>query len=186
MNRDLDRLVQALLDGVPGSRVKDRMAALEVRKAELEALLADAVEEPVLLHPNMAEVYRAKIARLADALHDEHERSEATEIIRGLIDRIVLTPKDEDGRRSLSIDLEKGARRGPGAGCERQEAAGGQRPLGNNVGCGGLQPPTVRLSADPYLKLDGCAGVRTRLYRAFMACAQPYRQACPQQAFSLA
>ena len=40
MTRDLDRLVQAILDGVPGSHVKDRMAELEARKAELEALLA--------------------------------------------------------------------------------------------------------------------------------------------------
>jgi hypothetical protein len=32
--------------------------------AELEALLARTVEEPVLLRPNMAEVYRVKIARL--------------------------------------------------------------------------------------------------------------------------
>jgi hypothetical protein len=98
--------VQALLDGVPGSRVKDRMAELEGRKTELEAVLPEAAEEPVLLHPNMAQVYRAKIARLAEALNDEHERTEAAEIIRGLIDQIVLTPKDEDGRRSLSIDLE--------------------------------------------------------------------------------
>jgi site-specific DNA recombinase len=106
VNRDLDRLVQAILDGVPGSRVKDRMAELEARKVELEAVLAEVVEEPVLLHPNMAEVYRAKIARLAEALNDEHERTEAAEIIRGLVDRIVLTPKEEDGRKSLSIDLE--------------------------------------------------------------------------------
>jgi site-specific DNA recombinase len=42
VTRDLDSLVQAILDGVPGSRVKDRMAALEARKAELEALLAKA------------------------------------------------------------------------------------------------------------------------------------------------
>jgi hypothetical protein len=34
------------------------------------------------------------------------DRTEAAEIIRGLINRIVLTPKNEDGRRSLSIDLE--------------------------------------------------------------------------------
>jgi site-specific DNA recombinase len=106
VNRDLDRLVQAILDGVPGSRVKDRMAGLEARKAELEVHLAEAVEEPVLLHPNMAEVYRAKVARLVDALNDEHDRTEAAEVLRGLIDRIVLTPKDEDGCRSLSIDLE--------------------------------------------------------------------------------
>lgn len=33
VSRDQDRLVQAILDGVPGSRVKDRMAELEARKA---------------------------------------------------------------------------------------------------------------------------------------------------------
>ena len=78
VNRDLDRLVQAILDGVPGSRVKDR-------KAELEAVLVEAVEEPVLLHPKVAEVYRAKVARLVDALNDEHDRTEAAEMLRGLI-----------------------------------------------------------------------------------------------------
>ena len=64
------------------------------------------LSEPVLLHPNMAEVYRAKVARLVDALNDERDRTEAAEMLRGLIDRIVLTPKEEDGRQSLSIDLE--------------------------------------------------------------------------------
>jgi site-specific DNA recombinase len=42
------------------------MAELEARRAELEAVLADAIEEPVLLHPNMAEVFRAKVARLVE------------------------------------------------------------------------------------------------------------------------
>jgi hypothetical protein len=131
------RLVQALLDGVPGSRVKDRMAELEARKAEFEAFLAKAVEEPVLLHPNMAQVYCAKVARLADALNDEHERTEAAEMLRGLIDRIVLTPKEKDGRRSLSIDLqfcEAGSRKSkrPGTG------GSGARPIGIRTigGCG--------------------------------------------------
>jgi len=66
VTRDLDRLVQAILDGVPGSRVKDRMAELEARKAELEALLAEAIEEPVLLHPNLAQLYRQQVARLVE------------------------------------------------------------------------------------------------------------------------
>jgi site-specific DNA recombinase len=59
VNRDLDRLVQAILDGVPGSRVKDRMAALEARRAELEALLAEAAEEPVLLRRDLSRQDRA-------------------------------------------------------------------------------------------------------------------------------
>ena len=153
VNRDLDRLVQAMLDGVPGSRVKDRMAELEARKAELEALLAEAVEEPVLLHPNMAEVYRAKVARLVDALNDEHDRTEAAEVLRGLIDRIVLTPKEEDGRQSLSIDLE-GALAGVLA-----LATNDKRPLAGS----GLSEITL------------VAGARNRLYRTFMAWTQPYR-----------
>jgi hypothetical protein len=37
VTRDLDRLVQALLDGVRGSQVKDKMAELEARKRKLEA-----------------------------------------------------------------------------------------------------------------------------------------------------
>ena len=148
VDRDLDRLVQALLDGVPGSRVKDRMAELEARKAELEALLADAVDEPVLLHPNMAEVYHRQISRLVDALNDDHERTEATEIIRGLIDRIVLTPKEEEGRRSLSIDLE-GALAGVLA-----LATNGKKPLAGSgssdavitlVAGVGFEPTTFRL-----------------------------------------
>ena len=53
--------MQAIVDGVPGSRVKDRMAELEARKAELEALLAEAKEEPVL------QLYRQQIARLVEA-----------------------------------------------------------------------------------------------------------------------
>ena len=39
VTRDLDRLVQALLDGVRGSQVKDKMAELETRKRKLEAEL---------------------------------------------------------------------------------------------------------------------------------------------------
>ena len=102
-------------------------------------LLELVLDEPVLLHPNMAEVYRAKIARLAEALNDEHDRTEAAEIIRGLIDRIVLTPKEEDGRKSLSIDLE-GALAGVLA-----LAVGDKRPLASS----GLSEITLVAGAHP-------------------------------------
>ena len=51
----------------------------------------------MLLHPNLSQLYRQQVARLVEALNDEHHRTEAAEIIRGLIDRIVLTPNDEGG-----------------------------------------------------------------------------------------
>ena len=106
INRELDRMVQAIMDGVPASRVKDKMIDLESRKAEIEARIKDSEDNPLRIHPNMANYYRDQIARLREALTDEHAQVQAAEIIRKLIDRIVLTPiEDEDGRKSQSIDL---------------------------------------------------------------------------------
>jgi len=106
IERELDRLVQALMDGVPAGRVKDKMADLETRKTALEARLTDGEDNPVLIHPNMAGYYRDQVARLREALSDEHARTRAAEVIRKLVDRIVLTlAEDEEGRNSLSIDL---------------------------------------------------------------------------------
>jgi hypothetical protein len=148
VTRDLDRLVQAILDGVPGSRVKDRMAELEARKPELEAVLTEAVEEPVLLHPNLSQLYRQQVARLVEALNDEHHRTEAAEIIRGLVDRIVLTPKEDNGQRALTVEL-----RGALAGI-LSLATNGERPLQNSglsvkeitlVAGAGFEPATFRL-----------------------------------------
>jgi site-specific DNA recombinase len=106
IERELDRLVQALMDGVLASRVKDKMTDLENRKAETEARIRDATDNPILIHPNMANYYRDQIATLREALGDEHAHVQAAEIIRKLVDRIVLTPvADEEGRTNLSIDL---------------------------------------------------------------------------------
>ena len=102
----LDRLVQALMDGVPASRVKDKMTDLENRKAETEARIREASDNPVLLHPNMAHYYRDQIAQLREALADEHAQAGAADIIRKLVDKVVLMPvADEEGRKSLTIDL---------------------------------------------------------------------------------
>ena len=69
------------------------MKALEKRKTEIEGILADADTPPVIrIHPNMAEVYCLKVAELEVALNDDSIKAEAGEILRSLIDRVVLTP----------------------------------------------------------------------------------------------
>jgi site-specific DNA recombinase len=106
VTREIDRLIQAILDGVPGAQVKDRMSQLDVRKAELDSLLQQNDEHPVRLHPQMSVYYRNQVAALREALTDESRRAEATELIRTLIDRIDLTPAvDGNGRKYLAIDL---------------------------------------------------------------------------------
>ncbi len=105
VTNELDRLVQAIIDGVPGSHVKDKVTELEARKAQLEDQLEAATEEKVSLHPNMALFYRKQVAMLREALTDEDCRAEAAALMRDLIDKIVLTPTEHEGRKTLSIDL---------------------------------------------------------------------------------
>ena len=49
IERELDK---AILDGVPGSRLKDRIGQLETHTAEIEGRLAETLAPPLLLHPN--------------------------------------------------------------------------------------------------------------------------------------
>ena len=106
IKREQERIVDAICGGVSAASVKDRMAELEARRLELEALLENSpAPSPVLIHPKMGERYRQEVARLRQALNDESRRVEAAEIIRALVDEIVLTPIAEDGRTVWSIDL---------------------------------------------------------------------------------
>jgi hypothetical protein len=47
-----------------------------------------------LLHPSIADLYQSKVEDLAAALRREDTRLEASEMLRGLIEAIVLTPED--------------------------------------------------------------------------------------------
>ena len=105
VGRDIDKLVQAILDGVPGSQVKDKMAALEQRKEILERQLDQAEEMPVSLHPNLAGFYREQIGRLKEALTDESIGGRAADVMRSLIDRIELVPAEYEGRKILEVNL---------------------------------------------------------------------------------
>ena len=51
----------------------------------------------------MAQRYRHQVENLRNALDSQNGRGEAAEHLRGLIDKIVLTP--EEGRADLRIDL---------------------------------------------------------------------------------
>ena len=105
IERELDKAIQAILDGVPGSRLKDRIGQLEGRKAEIETRLADAPSPPPLLHPNMAELYRQKIASLHESLQNEVSRTQTVEAIRSLITRIKLIPENGELGIFLEGDL---------------------------------------------------------------------------------
>ena len=77
------------------------MKPLDARRKELEVHLKAADEPPPLLHPSMADLYHAKVESLASALQREDTRLQASEMLRGLFDSIVLIP--DEGR--LRIEL---------------------------------------------------------------------------------
>lgn len=74
----------------------DDLNRLGRRKAELEREVAAPRDMtiPALLHPRLAQVYRHKIERLLEAFSTECARHEARETVRGLIDAVMLTPRD--------------------------------------------------------------------------------------------
>ena len=99
-----EKLVDAICDGVPAVRLKDRMIALEDRQKELEDKLATTTEDQVLIYQNMGKVYRAQVEHLATALNEERARSEAVGILRSLIDRVVVTPDLATGAPCISLE----------------------------------------------------------------------------------
>jgi site-specific DNA recombinase len=97
------KLVESIMEGVPGSEVKDELIAIAARREELQLPHAAISEPKALLHPEMAAIYRAKVTELARALQEPDSRSEATEALRGLVDAIVFTP--DRGGETLQIEL---------------------------------------------------------------------------------
>jgi site-specific DNA recombinase len=94
VERRLRKIVDAIADGVPARTLKEELLALEARQDELREMLAEQGPNVPLIHPNFAEVYRRKVAALHQALADEASRMEAMELIRSLIDAIVLAPEE--------------------------------------------------------------------------------------------
>jgi site-specific DNA recombinase len=102
VTRELDKLIDAIIEGVPAHRVKQRMSELEDRRQELQQqALHTKLPEPYL-HPNMAETYRRKVADLARAVSSDMGSAKvAQEAIRSLIESVSVTPNGE----TMSVEL---------------------------------------------------------------------------------
>ncbi len=103
LERQRQQLIDSICDGVPAALIRDRAVKLQQRREELQAILDGMHEAPVLFHPNMASRYHSEIKNLIASLTEPAARGGATRILRSLIDKIILTPKD-DGQH-LTVDL---------------------------------------------------------------------------------
>jgi site-specific DNA recombinase len=138
----LDGLVDAIADGLRAPGLQRRLEELEGRKAELEGLLAAPPPSPVRLHPNLAELYREKVAELHKALADPESRTEALELIRSLIDCVELHPAEGRFRIELIGEIANMIKLSAGA-----ESLGSdvERASVKVVAGVGFEPTTFRL-----------------------------------------
>jgi site-specific DNA recombinase len=146
IERRLKNIAGAIADGMPARTLKEQLATLEARQDELQGLLAKP--EPVLplIHPNLAEVYRRKVAALQEALAQEPGRTEAMEIVRSLIDAIVLVP--DKGSLRVEVRGELAAILALAMGGKKPGLDGGCRAKAQQikvVAGVGFEPTTFRL-----------------------------------------
>jgi len=92
VTRQLDLLVDAIANGLRGAALQSKLNDLERRKAGLQQEIAGANATLPRLHPKLAEIYRSQVARLHETIAHESTRDEAIELLRGLIDRVLLHP----------------------------------------------------------------------------------------------
>ena len=136
VDKELDKIVDAIMQGFPLSKLKDKSEKLEARKAELTEKLANADEPPPLLHPNMAALYAQRIGQLYEHLQDEDGRARAAETFRSLIDQVTLVP--DNGELAIVLRGDLGAILRFAAGKKNPDFLSEAEALGNLLSQGSL------------------------------------------------
>ena len=103
LEKDKHNIIEAIKNGFASDELRDSLNAISKRREEIESYLREQDEPQVLLHPNMAKRYQEEIEKIIQSLNHDDTRIQAAETLRGMIDKIVLTPKQCG--KEYSIDL---------------------------------------------------------------------------------
>jgi site-specific DNA recombinase len=101
--RSIKEIVAMIEDGAGSRALAARLRELEAREDELNARLSQVPTDIPDIHPNVSEIYRRKVERLAIALRQPQERDEAAEAIRALVERITLSPGSKRGEIAATL-----------------------------------------------------------------------------------
>jgi hypothetical protein len=105
VNRGIREIIEAVKAGFKSSAMAEELTALEGRKHELEIAVGSIRTPKLLMHPNLADVYRDKVANLHAALDADGMRAEAADILRELIEEVRLVPEHGELQIELRGDL---------------------------------------------------------------------------------
>ena len=103
IEKKIKEIVTVIEDGGYTRGLTDRLRELEARQDELTERLSGTPVNLPDIHPNIAGIYRRKVERLAEALKHPQERDEASAAIRGLIERITLSPGPKRGQIDATL-----------------------------------------------------------------------------------
>lgn len=81
--------------------VAARLGLLEAERETLAGQATSEPEPPVRMHPNLAGLYRRKVEDVREALADDETRTEALDILRSLIEVVLIHPIE----RGYEIEL---------------------------------------------------------------------------------
>jgi hypothetical protein len=97
-------LVDVIAEDLRTEGLLEKLEVLESRKLELAVDIANSPGPRPRPHPNLAELYRLKVANLGDALGQPETRSEALDIPRSVISAVVVSPTGGGFEIELSGD----------------------------------------------------------------------------------
>ena len=152
VEKQIRGIIEAIKAGMFHESMKAEMDTLEARKTELNSLLADAPEDTPDILPSASAIYAKKVSALTKALNRKEERQEAAETLRGLIEKISLTPGPERGEiyatlhGELSTILNWTERQAIGKAAKTTKPAADATGLSLSVVAGaGFEPAAFRL-----------------------------------------
>ena len=103
--RRIDRIVDAIADGLASDAMKQKLLDIETAKIVDLAALAALGDSPVVtLHPKSGELYSELIGSLVDIIADPSpDANEVRAILRKVINRITLNPPQSEGAYDVAI-----------------------------------------------------------------------------------
>jgi site-specific DNA recombinase len=117
----IERLVDAITGGTLAVALHDRLALLEDRRLQLEGSAVNRGHPRAAPPPNLADVYRQRVAELTRVLEADNA-AEAPELVRSLVETITLVP--EGGVLRIEVRGELAAIWRIAEGAERARNAG--------------------------------------------------------------
>lgn len=144
IERSIAGIISAIEDGMYQPSMKARLSDLERQRDELRDKRVEDSQVVPYIHPNVAELYRRRVAYLVDALKDPALRDEVGQDIRSIVGKIIITPGPERGE----VHAELCGQLMGILGVASKEGGGGGRLYRQ-----GLRPPATNVGITPKSKV---------------------------------